>query len=148
MLHFPPPVWALAYVLIAAAMSYQAGWPRVSGLPIVPLAVVLVAIGAALSITAAMLFRRERTELNPTSTTNRTLVTTGPFRFTRNPMYLALVLVTFGIALWVGAWPMFLAPRHVNLDAARGERREGGPGLPRRAKRAAAPSFPIATDRR
>jgi len=110
MLHFPPPVWALAYVLIAAAMSYQAGWPRVPSLPIVPLAVVLVAIGAALSITAAMLFRRERTELNPTSTTNRTLVTTGPFRFTRNPMYLALVLVTFGIALWVGAWPMFLAP--------------------------------------
>jgi protein-S-isoprenylcysteine O-methyltransferase Ste14 len=110
MLHFPPPIWALAYVLIAAAMSYQAGWPRVPGSPIVPLAVVLVAIGAALSITAAMLFRRERTELNPTSTTNRTLVTTGPFRFTRNPMYLVLVLVTFGIALWVGAWPMFLAP--------------------------------------
>jgi protein-S-isoprenylcysteine O-methyltransferase Ste14 len=78
--------------------------------PIVPLAVVLVAIGVALSITAAMLSRRERTEMYPTSTTNRTLVTTGPFRFTRNPMYLALVLVTLGIALWVGAWPMFLAP--------------------------------------
>jgi protein-S-isoprenylcysteine O-methyltransferase Ste14 len=58
--------------------------------------------------TWAMLFRRERTTQPPT--TNRTLVTTGPFRFTRNPMYIALVLVTLGIALWVGAWPMFLAP--------------------------------------
>jgi protein-S-isoprenylcysteine O-methyltransferase Ste14 len=57
-----------------------------------------------------VLFRREGTELNPASTTNRKLVTRGPFRFTRNPMYLGLVIATLGIAFWVGAWPMFLAP--------------------------------------
>ena len=57
-----------------------------------------------------MLFRREGTEINPTSQTNRKLVTSGPFVLTRNPMYLGLALVTLGIALWVGAWPMFLAP--------------------------------------
>jgi protein-S-isoprenylcysteine O-methyltransferase Ste14 len=25
-------------------------------------------------------------------------------------MYLGLVLVTLGIAIWVGAWPMFIVP--------------------------------------
>jgi protein-S-isoprenylcysteine O-methyltransferase Ste14 len=110
MLKLPPPFWALAYTLIAVGASYLMGWPRVMGLPLVWLGVVLVVLGIGLSIIAAMLFRREGTEINPTSPTNRKLVTSGPFRPTRNPMYLGLVLVTLGIALWVGAWPMFLAP--------------------------------------
>jgi len=110
MLNIPPPVFTLAYVLIAAALSYSAGWPRVPGLPLVPLAVVLVAAGLALSVTAVALFRREDTEINPVSATNRKLVISGPYRFTRNPMYLGLVTITLGIAFWIGAWPMFLAP--------------------------------------
>jgi protein-S-isoprenylcysteine O-methyltransferase Ste14 len=109
-LKLPPPVWALIYALVATAISYLVGWPRVPGLPLVPLAVVVVVVGMALPVTAVAVFRREGTEINPTSTTNRKLVTFGPFRFTRNPMYLGLVIVTLGIGLWVGAWPMFLAP--------------------------------------
>ncbi|MGH6813729.1 MAG: methyltransferase family protein [Methylocella sp.] len=110
MLKLPPPIWALAYVLIMAGASYLAGWPRVPGLPLVWLAVVLIALGIALAAIAAMLFRREGTEFNPASTANRMLVTSGPFRLTRNPMYLGVVIVALGIAFWVGAWPMFLAP--------------------------------------
>jgi protein-S-isoprenylcysteine O-methyltransferase Ste14 len=110
MLKLPPPVWALLYVLLAAALSYVAGWSRVPGLPVIPLAIGLVVLGVALSVSSVVLFRREGTELNPTSTTNRTLVTSGPFGFTRNPMYLALVIITLGVAVWVGTWSMFLAP--------------------------------------
>jgi protein-S-isoprenylcysteine O-methyltransferase Ste14 len=56
------------------------------------------------------LFRREGTEIVPTSLANRALVTRGPYRLTRNPMYLGLITLALGIAIWVGAWPMFLAP--------------------------------------
>ena len=110
MLKLPPPIWALAYVLIASVLSYLAGWPRMPGLPFVWPGVALVALGIALAGAAATLFWRESTEIDPISIANRKLVTSGPFRLTRNPMYLGLVLVTLGIALWVGAWPMFLAP--------------------------------------
>src|ERR1700681_2091637 len=110
MLKMPPPIWALVYVLIATAISYLAGWPRIPGFPIVSLALVLIVAGVASSASGAILFRRLGTEINPTSATNRLLVTSGPYRLTRNPMYLGLVLVTLGIASGVGAWPMLLAP--------------------------------------
>jgi protein-S-isoprenylcysteine O-methyltransferase Ste14 len=110
MLKIPPPIWTLAYVLIAAGISYLAGWPRIPGLPIVPLAVAFIAVGIALSATAVTLFRRGGAVLNPTATAHPKLVTSGPFRLTRNPMYLGLVIAALGIAFWIGAWPMFLAP--------------------------------------
>jgi protein-S-isoprenylcysteine O-methyltransferase Ste14 len=110
MLKLPPPLWALVYVLVAAGISWGLGWPSVTWLHSAPLGIVLVVLGFAPPVWAAALFRREGTELNPTSPANRKLVTAGPYRVTRNPMYLGLVIVTLGIAVWVGAWPMFLAP--------------------------------------
>ena len=83
MLKLPPPIWAFAYILIAAGMSYLAGWSRVPGLPLVWLAVVLIMFGITLAAAAVVLFRREGTEINPTSMANRKLVTSGPFRLTR-----------------------------------------------------------------
>ena len=110
MLKLPPPIWALVYVLIAAAISWSLGWPKFLGLPLAPLGIALVAVAWIPPVWAIVLFRREGTEVSPTSPANRTLVTSGPYRFTRNPMYLGLVIVTQGIAVWVGAWPMFIAP--------------------------------------
>jgi protein-S-isoprenylcysteine O-methyltransferase Ste14 len=110
MLKLPPPIWALAYMLVGAATSYLAGWPRFPGLALIWLGVVLIVVGIALAGASAMLFRREGTEVNPTSPTNRKLVTSGPFRVTRNPMYLGLIVVTVGVAFGIGAWPMFVVP--------------------------------------
>jgi protein-S-isoprenylcysteine O-methyltransferase Ste14 len=110
MLKLPPPLWALIYVVVLAIVSRVLGWPAFPGLPLPALGVALVVAGFVPPLWAAALFRRERTEINPTSAANRKLVTDGPFRFTRNPMYFGLVIVTLGVAVWIGAWPMFLAP--------------------------------------
>jgi protein-S-isoprenylcysteine O-methyltransferase Ste14 len=110
MVKLPPPAWTLIYVLIAAGFSWGLGWPMVAWLHSPPLGIALVVLGLAPPVWAAVLFRREGTEINPTSPANKKLVTSGPYQFTRNPMYLGLVIVSLGIAVWVGAWPMFLAP--------------------------------------
>jgi protein-S-isoprenylcysteine O-methyltransferase Ste14 len=117
MLKLPPPVWALIYVLAGAAASWALGWPRPGGLWLPPLGMALVVLGLVPPIWAVALFRREGTQINPTSETNSKLVTRGPFGFTRNPMYLGLTIEALGIAFWVGAWPMFLAPLAVFATA-------------------------------
>lgn len=117
MLKLPPPVWALIYVLLALATSWQLGWPKMPGLPLPLTGIALMTVPWILPVWAVILFRREDTEINPTSPTNRKLIADGPYRYTRNPMYLGLLLVTLGIAAWIGAWPMFLAPIAVFVTA-------------------------------
>jgi hypothetical protein len=84
MLKLPPPAWAFLYLIIAGTVSWFYPWRALLDLRIVRLGVGLVAIGVAISIWASWLFRREGTEINPTSETNKSLVVRGPFRFTQS----------------------------------------------------------------
>jgi protein-S-isoprenylcysteine O-methyltransferase Ste14 len=117
MLKLPPPFWALIYVLIAAVVSWYYPWRAIVDLQIAWLGAALVVVGFLIAFSAFFLFRRKGTELDPTSETNKVLVIEGPYRFTRNPMYLGLTIVTLGIAFWVGALPMFAVPLLVFLTA-------------------------------
>lgn len=110
MVKLPPPVWTLIYLLLCAALSWSLGWPELPGLPLPLLGIVLVVSAFIPPVWALVLFRQAGTEIEPTSPTNRSLVISGPYRFTRNPMYLGLTLLALGVAVWVGAWPMFIAP--------------------------------------
>lgn len=98
-LKVPPPVAAL---LVALAM-----WLAAYGLDGLSFAVperravsiVLAASGIAISAAGIWSFWRARTTVNPTRPeTTSSLVATGVFRFTRNPMYLGLFLVLAGWA--------------------------------------------------
>lgn len=108
MLKIPPPIWAFLYLALAGAVSTAYPWH-----PIVtpaPFGIALVATGFTISFLSVWLFLRRGAQLNPASETHTTLVVNGPFRFTRNPMYLGLVVLTLGLAFWVGSPPMFAVP--------------------------------------
>ena len=57
-----------------------------------------VAIGFALVALSVRNFRRAGTSVVPTEPAT-TLVVTGPYRFTRNPIYVGFVLAYFGFAI-------------------------------------------------
>jgi len=80
--------------------------------PILPLpelvrlsvAVVLGAVGAAVAIGGVISFRRARTTVNPLKPeTYAALVSTGPYSFTRNPMYLGMALALFAWAVYLSS---------------------------------------------
>ena len=71
--------------------------------------VTAIAISCGVLLWAWWLFRQSGTPTRPTARATA-LVTAGPFRVSRNPMYLAIVVLLLGIAVWVGSLPMLLAP--------------------------------------
>ncbi len=71
---------------------------------------ILLVGGVLLAVTAAYLFRRAGTTPNPTKPTTA-LVIRGPYRFTRNPMYLGMTALYLGGTVLLGdPWPLALLP--------------------------------------
>jgi protein-S-isoprenylcysteine O-methyltransferase Ste14 len=59
---------------------------------------------------AFMSFRRANTTVIPGRPANA-LVTSGPYRITRNPMYVSFVLLYIGVTLWLNTWwPALVLP--------------------------------------
>jgi len=70
----------------------------------------LVVAGLLLELSSASIFLSRRTTIIPFGTAAH-LVSSGPFRFTRNPMYLGLALIYVGVAgILYELWPLGLLP--------------------------------------
>jgi len=70
---------------------------------------VILLAGLAMLVVAGGLFKQADTDLIPFRDV-RALVTTGVYRFSRNPMYLGMALVLLGCAVIVGAATAFAVP--------------------------------------
>ncbi len=112
--HFPPPfVYAIGFLI-----GY--GLDRRDRLSIAPSAAgahtftmagwVLAALSVLVAGSALAQFVRAHTAILPHRPA-RTLVVTGIYRFTRNPMYLSLTMLYVGAALLIDSWwPVMLLP--------------------------------------
>lgn len=71
---------------------------------------VFVVLGVGLAAWGMITFRRARTAIVPMHPASR-IVDTGPYRFTRNPMYTGLTLVYVGVSLYMNSvWPLLALP--------------------------------------
>jgi len=95
-----PPVWFLLFA--AAALVANRLLPLSFSLPAItgPLAVLLSLTGGIIALWAAVLFRWHNTTAHPYGDASQ-LVTGGPYRYIRNPMYLGLLLLLIAIGLWL-----------------------------------------------
>jgi protein-S-isoprenylcysteine O-methyltransferase Ste14 len=105
----PPPLIFLVPLVLGVAIGR---WVPLTVLPRTwawGVGAVCLAL-SGLVISAVRAFRRAKTRPEPWKPTTA-LVTDGPYRFTRNPMYLGFALVYVGVTLLVNTlWPLLLLP--------------------------------------
>jgi protein-S-isoprenylcysteine O-methyltransferase Ste14 len=102
-----PLVWLSLAVLLMTALHWfgpqghylVAPWTGVGCIPAI--------LGIWMAAASAQAFRRRATGLLPFDEATA-LVTDGFFRFTRNPMYLGMVLALLGLALVFGCFPTLI----------------------------------------
>jgi protein-S-isoprenylcysteine O-methyltransferase Ste14 len=107
-LKVPPPIVALLLALTMWGASKVTTVLEMPALPRMVVAGTIAFLGCAISIAATIRFREARTTVNPMKPENASsLVTGGIYRFTRNPMYLALLMVLIGWAIFLAsAWSL------------------------------------------
>jgi protein-S-isoprenylcysteine O-methyltransferase Ste14 len=100
---FRPPLIYLASITTGLALHWA--WPRplLSGVSASPLGVALVVVSLLLFAYSVQRFRAAGTPV-PARKPTTAIVRTGPYRFSRNPIYLAFSLLQLGIAVWVSSW--------------------------------------------
>ncbi len=94
----PPPLIYLAGLVIGLGLGYLAPTPFLPRSIAYGLGAVLILIAASIIISARRMMLRAGTAIKPTIPTTA-LVITGPFRFTRNPLYIGATLFYVGIAV-------------------------------------------------
>ena len=110
--HFPPPVIYAIAIVVGWLLNRWDALPLVRGgsRALEAGAIICGLVYLAIFFAAAATFRRARTSLIPNRPANA-LVTSGPYRFTRNPMYVSLVVLYLGVTLALNSWwPLLLLP--------------------------------------
>ena len=104
-----PPIWlflaaAVLWILARELPLIMAFGPvfRVGGC-------LTIAVGVAVILWATWFFYRAKTPIEPRHTP-KALITSGPFKYSRNPIYLGMVLILIGWVLVLGALSPVLIP--------------------------------------
>ena len=107
-----PPILILLCLIAGWCLDQGQHWPILSvirwhGLRAV-LSGALILFGVGLVLYCARLFKQAQTPIEPWRPTAN-MITSGPYRFSRNPIYLGIVIAGAGIALAFDSWWMLFS---------------------------------------
>jgi protein-S-isoprenylcysteine O-methyltransferase Ste14 len=97
-----PPFVYLATLITGTLIQLARPSPFLPGRLSLPLGASLVVVAVALFASAVRKFRAAGTPV-PARKPTIAIVRTGPYRFSRNPIYLAFSLLQLGVAIWANS---------------------------------------------
>jgi protein-S-isoprenylcysteine O-methyltransferase Ste14 len=110
-LKIPPPVIAALVAIAMWRISLITPLLEMFAPYRVPVAIVIVLAGIAFDVTGIVSFHQSRTTINPMKPESASfLVSSGIYRVTRNPMYVGLLLVLIGWAVFLSSPWALLGP--------------------------------------
>lgn len=110
-----PPVLLLLHILAAYLLNRTVPLPLDFPSVLNWVGYLLVFVGLGLPITSAIQFMQAQTTLDPHGSVTR-IVTSGPYRFSRNPIYLGFLCMLIGFAfIFRSYWGLILSPLFIAL---------------------------------
>jgi protein-S-isoprenylcysteine O-methyltransferase Ste14 len=97
-----PPFVYLTSILVGVLIQLTKPLPFLPRSLAMPVGVTIILLALALFFYSVAKFRAAGTPV-PARKPTTTIVRTGPYRFTRNPIYLAFSLLQLGIAIWINS---------------------------------------------
>jgi protein-S-isoprenylcysteine O-methyltransferase Ste14 len=102
-LRIPPPIVALLVAVMMWGISKATPAVEMPSLIRIMTAIAIALTGVGVALSGVIAFRHAKTTVNPLRPeTTSSIVTSGVYRFTRNPMYV-------GLALALLAWAVYMA---------------------------------------
>lgn len=104
-LKIPPPVVALLVALAMWGVARNSDASAASEMPRLLVAIALALVGVAFDVSGVIAFHRAKTTINPMKPqSTSSIVDSGIYRVTRNPMYVGLVFLLCAWAVFLGPW--------------------------------------------
>jgi protein-S-isoprenylcysteine O-methyltransferase Ste14 len=107
-LKFPPPLLPLSLIGIGHLSDTWLPLPVSESVVMRGVGIALIAVALLLALVALFHFLRAKTHVEPWQPTT-TIIQSGVFRYSRNPIYLAFCIATLGCGLLLNSWWVLMA---------------------------------------
>ncbi len=108
-LKIPPPVYALSIGLLMWLLNKYIPVTHFIESPWNKIGIAVIVVAGSFDLWSLFLFLKKRTTPNPMKPEKTTgLVVNGLYKYSRNPMYVGLLIILTGYAIWLGSLTPFL----------------------------------------
>jgi protein-S-isoprenylcysteine O-methyltransferase Ste14 len=105
-----PPVWFLLSIIVMIGLHFWLPVKQLFSPPITYLGSIAIAVGIVTALFCTYLFRQKNTTIKPFQESSY-LVREGLFNFSRNPIYLGMIITLIGVWIYLGSLtPVLIIP--------------------------------------